>query len=219
MITLLIMTNGRREYLERSLATVSNLKGNFTRTVIHDDSGSKEFQDWLKSRYPYEVIESSESNGFGKAIISAWKECRKDKNEWIFHLEEDFLITEPVEVTEMIKVLKKNPHLIQMALLRQPLGGREKRKGGIVNSHPERYFDKSDGIHNWMEHRVYFTTNPSVYAKTLIDRYPWPDTTYSERVISRQIFADPNNFCAYWGKRSDPPKVRHIGEVRTGSGY
>lgn len=213
------MTNGRKEYLEKVMATLNNLKGDFSRIIMHDDSGSKEYRDWLRSKYGHEVIASSEGKGFGKAIISAWKAIRKDNNQWVFHLEEDFLIKEPIEAAEMIKVLKNNPHLIQMALLRQPIGGRERQKGGIVNSHPERYFDKSDGVHDWMEHRVNFTTNPSVYRKTLIDRYPWPDTTYSERVISKQIFADPNNFCAYWGKRTDPPKVWHIGDIRTGTGY
>lgn len=200
------------------MPTIKNLKGDISRILIHDDSGSRQYQNWL-SKFGHEVVVNTGDKGFGKAIISAWKALRQDKNEWVFHLEEDFLITEPIEVEKMIKVLKNNPHLIQMALLRQPIGAREKRKGGIVNSHPERYFDKTDGANSWLEHRVNFTTNPSVYPKSFIDRYPWPDVTYSERIISRQIFADPNNFCAYWGKREDSPKVLHIGEERTGTGY
>jgi len=199
--------------------TIDNLRGDFSRVVIHDDSGSEQYREWLKEKFKHEVIANSEGVGFGKAIISAWKNCKGDNNDWIFHLEDDFLIMEPIEVGEMIEVLRENPYLIQTALLRQPIGGRERQKGGIVHSHPERYFDKSDGSHNWIEHRVNFTTNPSVYSKTLIDRYPWPDVVYSERVFSRMIFTDPNNFCAYWGKRSDLPKVWHIGEERTGTGY
>lgn len=201
------------------MATRGNLEGDFSRVVIHDDSGSKAYRDWLKRKYKYEVITNSEGTGFGKAMISAWKAGKKDKNEWVFHWEDDFLIREPIKVAEMIGVLKNNPQLIQMALLRQPIGGRERQKGGIVQSHPERYMDKSDGSHHWMEHRVHFTTNPSVYSKTLMDRYAWPDVGYSERVFSRMIFADPHNFCAYWGQRNAPPKVWHIGEIRTGSGY
>lgn len=217
MVTLLIMTNGRREYLTRTLSTLGKLHGNFSRTLIHDDSGDSDYRSWLRG-LGYELA-TTDRVGFAKAMISAWENLKKDKNEWVFHLEEDFVFMDDVYVDDMINVMKQNGHIKEMVLLRQPIGGRQVSKGGIVASHPERYEDNTDGINFWMEHRVNFSCNPCVYEKSLIYEHPWPDGTYSERKYGRMLFEDLYAKCAYWGKRSDPPKVWHIGEIKTGFAY
>jgi hypothetical protein len=217
MVTLLIMTNGRREYLKRTLSTLGKLHGNFSRILIHDDSGDDNYHSWLK-QFNYELATTNRV-GFAGAMISAWQKLKEDSNEWIFHLEEDFLIMDDVYVGDMINVIKHNNHIKEIVLLRQPIGGRERRKGGIIASHPEQYEDKTDGTNYWLEHRVNFSCNPCVYKKSLIYEYSWPNMPYSERKYGRMLFEDPNAKCAYWGKRTDPPKVWHIGDVRTGTGY
>lgn len=197
--TLLIMTNGRKKYLEQTLSRLGKLHGNFTRTLIHDDS--------------------KEKLGFTKAMISAWEQLKEDNNEWVFHLEEDFLILEDIYLNDLINVLNQNTYLKQMVLLRQPLGGRELQKGGIIASHPERYEDKTDGINNWTEHRVGFSCNPCLYRKSLIYEYPWPDKPHSEREYGQSLLKEPDAKFAYWGKSTDKPTVMHIGEDRTGFNY
>ena len=47
MVTLLIMTNGRKEYLTQTLSTLNNLHGKFSRRLIHDDSGDEEYGSHL----------------------------------------------------------------------------------------------------------------------------------------------------------------------------
>lgn len=215
--TLLVITNGRRQYLEQTLSTISKLHGNFTRTLIHDDSGDTDFQTWLME-LNYEIA-TTKHVGFTEAMISAWEKLKEDSNEWVFHLEEDFLIKEDINVDDMISVLKNHDHIKQMVLQRQPLGGRELQRGGIIASHPERYDDKTDGHNYWVEHRVGFSCNPCVYRKSLINEYPWPHVPHSEREYGQSIFQDPDARCAYWGKSSDSPRVIHIGENRTGFNY
>ena len=143
----------------------------------------------------------------------------EDSNDWVFHLEEDFLIEDDINLGDMIEVMKKNSHIRQLVLLRQPLGGRELQKGGIIASHPERYEDKNDGTNYWVEHRVGFSCNPCLYRKSLIKEFPWPDVASSERKYGKLVFEDPSARCAYWGKSTDKPRVKHIGTLRTGFNY
>lgn len=189
MITLLIITNGRKEYLERTLATLHKVHGDITRTTVYDDSDKKQ--------------------GFTKAMISAWDILKHDDNEWVFHLEEDFEILEDVYLGNMISVMNKNKGLKQIVLQRQ---------GGIISKHPERYTDKTDGINHWVEHRVGWSCNPCLYRRSQIET-PWPDEPNSERAYGKKLLKDPATKFAYWGKTTDKPKVFHIGENRTGFGY
>lgn len=215
--TLLIVTNGRREYLEQTLSTLGRLHGHFTRTLIHDDSGDENYVNWLKG-LNYEVV-TIKQVGFTRAMISAWEKLKEDSNEWVFHLEDDFLILEDVDLGKMINVMKNNSHIKQIVLQRKPLGGRELQKGGLIASHPERYEEKTDGSNFWVEHRVGFSCNPCLYRKSLIYKSPWLLIEHSEREYGRLLFKDPNAKCAYWGKKTDKPKVMHIGEIRSGFNY
>ncbi len=215
--TLLIMTNGRKEYFERMQSTLGKLHGNFTRTLIHDDSGDAKYQTWLK-KLGSEVATTNKI-GFTGAMSSAWNKLKEDANEWIFHLEEDFLIMEDINVEDMISVLNSHTYLTQMVLLRSPIAGRELQKGGIIASHPERYTDNTDGTNYWVEHRVGFSCNPCVYRKSLIYQHPWPTVPKSERVYGQILLKDPNVKFAYWGKSTDAAKVQHIGEIRSGFNY
>lgn len=182
MITLLIMTNGRYEYLARALETVEKLHGNFTRILVNDDSQSK--------------------LGFTGAMINAWERLKEDSNEWVFHLEEDFIIKQDINLEAMIETMNNHPRLQQLVLLRE----------GIVEKHPERYEDKG----NRLEHRVGWSCNPCLYRKSLIYENPWPNVKNSERAYGQTLLRDQNAQFAYWEKY---PTVKHIGDLRTGFGY
>ena len=63
MVTLLIMTNGRKEYLTHELSTLYYLDGQFSRRLIHDDSGDEAYGEWLYS-LGYEVFHTKARSGF-----------------------------------------------------------------------------------------------------------------------------------------------------------
>jgi hypothetical protein len=212
---MLVMTNGRKEYLEQSMKTWHRLKCKWDRILIHDDSGDDEYHKWLKST-GYETYFTPEPSGFTKAMISAWSQISGD---FVFHLEEDFLILEDIPVTQLAEVLFERPYLKQMALLRQPLARNHIRKGGIIKAHPERYTPMTDGKYNWLEHRVNFTCNPCVYPTALTKEYPWVSTKGSEGGYGNLLFANKENKCAYWGTVDEPHKVEHVGIIKKGFGY
>jgi hypothetical protein len=211
------MTNGRKEYLTQTLSTLHNLHVKFSRRLIHDDSGDEDYGKWLDS-LGYEVFHTKEKSGFAKAMLSAWEQLKKDNNEFVFHLEDDFIFISDVYVNDMMKILSEHDYLAQLALLRQPTGHRERHKGGIIQSHPECYTDCTDGQLNWVEHQVNFTCNPTLYRKKLIYDFPWPNSNYSERNYGPMLYAAGLK-CAFLGKSTDPPIVHHIGDLRIGFGY
>lgn len=224
MITLLVMTDGRSMFLEPTLKAVdeqNKLLGPVTRKLIHDDSGDVTFARWLQEKYghEYEIYSTGRRSGFGGAIISAWKQLQNDDNEWVFHLEDDFVIQEVLPLSEMMTVMDQNPHLVQMALRRQAWNEQEKAAGGIVEQDPDSYTERDNGIHRWLEHRKFFTANPSLYRKSLTQEHPWPTGIHSEGRYGIELFSNGIHKSGYWGPKASAPKVLHIGEFRNGDGY
>jgi len=216
--TLLIMTNGRKEYLEQTLSTLGKLRGNFTRTLIHDDSGDSNYKTWLKG-LGNEIVTTNKI-GFTGAMISAWDKLKEDSNEWVFHLEEDFLIMEDINLDNMMDVMNHNNYIKQIVLSRQLITKRRLKKRGVVIPAAERFKDKTDGKNFWVEHRINFSCNPCLYRKALIYEYPWPNVPRSEHQYGNLLLKEDSSArCAYWGKSTDNPKVIHIGKNRTGFNY
>lgn len=191
---LLIISDGRDEYHEKSLISAADCLPEFEQTIHIEDRGHR--------------------LGFAGAIQKGWSQVRTD---YVFHLEADFTFNRPVPVDDMISVLEARPYLVQMALLRQPWNERERAAGGIVQMDPELYSPASWNGYRWLEHRRNVTTNPCVWPRRVIDR-GWPQVKHSEGHFGIDLFAsDPALRAAYWGAGEE--WVTHIGDVRSGRGY
>lgn len=214
------MTDGRTDCLTRAIESARyNLQGEVTHKVIHDDTGDEAHRDYLRGAFPdFEVIGQPTRQGFGGAIRSAWANLRTRPERSVFHLEDDFVFNEPIELPMMQQVLDRNPQLVQLALRRQPWNDAERAAGGIVEQHPDDYVDCSDGLSHWLEHRRFFTTNPSMYRRVLMEM-EWPESEHSEGRFGLALCENPTARFGYWGRRTDPPKVHHIGDQRAGTGY
>jgi len=222
MITLMIMTDGRGKYLEESIKSLHKLKPAFVQAVIHDDSGDPKYADWLKEQYGYRfsIYSTGQRSGFAGAYNSAWRWLRENNtNDWIFFTEDDFVYTRHVELSDMIRVMTENPQIVQMALRRQPWNDVERAAGGIVESRPETYTEKTDGENQWLEHRNFFTTNPSLIRATLIDTHDWPNESNSEGKFGISLFSGTDLVSGYWGARCSGEWCEHIGQERAGTGY
>lgn len=229
-IVLLVMTDGRDDLLARSLASASNSLGRLiTRAVIHDDTGDlghrQELTRQMKLRAgpSVEVIGGEERLGFGGAIRNAWAHLNRtperDTTRFVLHLEDDFVFARPVPLDTWTYLLDHLPYLQQMALLRQPWNDAEIAAGGIVDLHPDWYQERHwAGQAHWLEHRACFTTNPSLYRRSLCWR-GWPEGDHSEGLFTHELLEDPETRFGYWGKRGDAPWVEHIGDKRVGTGY
>lgn len=221
-VALLVITDGRDEYLADCVASAeANLHGPVTERWMYDDTGDQAHRLALAARYPeFRHINNGPRQGFGGAIRAAWAQlAERSRADWVFHLEADFTFNRPVDLAAMVDVLANHWYLAQMALLRQPWNAAEHAAGGIINQHPGDYSDVTDGRHHWLEHRRFFTTNPSLYRRSLCSR-GWPAGRGSEGRFGLALFAESLlNRCGFWGRRTDPPWVEHIGHQRVGTGY
>lgn len=229
MIRLNVMTDGRRDYIGRTLASArEQLSGLVTERVIHDDSGDEDHRAWLRASFPdFEVIGSGPRRGFGGAMINLWRDtAERSQAPWVFHLEDDFLFTRPLNLTAMTDLLHRQPHLAQMALRRQAWGV-EVEVGGFMEQNPGCYSEHADDVDTWVEHRLFFTTNPAMYRRQLID-VGWPEGLNSEgrfgfvlkdRGLPWGVAGDDVRFGFYGSMEGGRDSVWHIGEHRAGTGY
>lgn len=199
-VCLLMIGDGRDEYHERAHASLLEMAvvDAFDATVVIDDREHK--------------------LGFAGAIQRGWERAISTGADHIFHLEMDFTFSERIDIAGMIELLRDQPHLVQVALKRQPVNEAEVAAGGLVEQAPDDYRQRVQGGRIWTEHRRYFTTNPSVYSTSLC-RHGWPQVPHSEGVFSHRLLQDPEARFAMWGAKFDAPLVHHIGEARRGRGY
>lgn len=194
-IALLVISDGRDDYLAESIASARQMLPPVFDQIVHIDDRAHEL-------------------GYGGAIRAAWEKVDAD---WVFHLEGDFTFNAAVDVIGMIDVLRARPDLAQIVLKRQPWNPQEVAAGGIIEQHPGDYSEVVDGPYVWTTHRRFFSTNPCVYARHIVER-GWPTGTESEGRFGLDLVADGYHF-AFWGGKGDPPAVHHIGVQRAGGGY
>lgn len=224
MIALVVFTDGRDGCLEQTIASAAeSLTGGITRRLINDDSGDLEHAADLAARYRplgFELIPPAATRqGFGGAIRHAWAYLRSMPELFVFHLEDDFTFQRTVDLSRMATVLVEQPHLAQLALRRQPWNAAEIAAGGVVEQHPHDYLQLcNEWGDRWLEHRRFFTTNPSLYWRRLLRR-DWPDGDNSEGAFTHELLVDERLRFAYWGDRHDEPWVEHIGVDRAGERY
>lgn len=217
MITVVVMTNGRMQYMREAMASLNEqVHGPITRWVIHDDSGDGPYQLWLRKRYPGWEVVTSRTGSYSGAYHDAWRWLHDhDANQWIFQTEDDFTYNVPVDLRLLTEILGAHPHIAQMQLRRQPWGA-EPADGGFVGQWPHFYTDAGDGEHHWLEHRRNWSSNPGLFRRALCAE-GWPLAPGSEQLVGDRILAArPDATFALWGRREDAPTVHHIGQERKG---
>lgn len=217
--TLLMFTDGRRDCLKQTLdSAAEQLSGKIDHRIIVNDSLDDDFSEWLRRTcFEFEIIRATEKKGFCGAIQTGWKALPKD-TDYVFHLEDDFTFNRPVPLADMAATLEAHTYLVQLALRRQPWNEQEKAAGGIVEMWPDQYIDCNNTFGRWLEHRLFFTTNPSLYHVRWT-REGWPDPPACEQAFTEELLKNPDIRFGYWGRRADDPWVHHIGAHRVGTGY
>lgn len=220
-IALVVMTDGRTDYLRQCLATIDHLTGPITELWVHDDTGDDAYRAQLLAEMPgFQPLHEGRRRGFGGAIRRTWEQLLvRSQADLVFHIEQDFVFIRPVDLVAMTQLLMDEPMLAQVALRRQPWWApSELEAGGVVEANPTAFTDMVDDRGNaWLRHQAFFTTNPGLYRRSLCHR-GWPPGRVSESKFGLRLFADGYS-CAYWGARDSGIWVEHIGHERVGNGY
>ena len=221
MISLLVLTDGRDDVLARTLPVAAEHVP-YERLIIHDDTGSLEHRQMLANTYRHfdaQVIGGAQRRGFGGAIRAAWQHLERTPNPFVVHLEDDFVLSRHLDWSNLADTLVRQPHLVQLALRRQPWNEEERAAGGIVEQHPADYADCSDVGGAWLEHTRFFTTNPSIYRRSLCTE-GWPEGDNSEGRFGLELLRrHPSWRFAFWGARNSGEWCEHVGLERVGTGY
>jgi len=216
-IALMVITDGR-ECFKQTMGSLEENFDEFNYNLIVDDSLNPKFHSDIDFIYGaggewgnFNIDHATQKRGFAGAIRAGWSQI-PDYVDYVFHMEDDFIFLDRPPLQEMIQIMEDNPYLVQMALLRGPANKQEEEAGGLMNINPDTYEQKE----KWIEHRNFFTTNPSIYRRSLIER-DWPSGANSEGIFGIELFAsDPSLKSGYWGHGEQ--WVNHIG-TRQGEGY
>jgi hypothetical protein len=138
--------------------------------------------------------------------------------DYVFWLEDDFVFERMLPLVDLAYCLDMEPHVAQMMLLRQPVSDEEVAAGGFLNIAPERFERRGSGAVAWIQHSAFWSTNPSLFARDLPARYPWPTEAAScEGEFTRRLLEErPETTFGIWG--TGEPWIRHAGD-RVGVGY
>jgi predicted nuclease of predicted toxin-antitoxin system len=222
-VPVIVLTNGRRDCITQTIPSISRHLSGTGDMVVVDDSGDANFRAWLADAFPDALVTAvaSDPAGYWRAMRTVWDIARGSGADACWFHEDDFVLNEDVDLTDLSHVLGKQPHLTQLALLRQAWFTNEIVQGGLIEAleaQGQRFEEHTDGQDHWVEHRACFTGNPCLIPRRTFER-DWPEGPWSESRFGAELFRDPHARGAYWGRRTDPPRVEHIGHQRVGHDY
>lgn len=225
-IAFIVTTDGRGEFLERTIPSWDQAEGEYVLKCILDDSGDAEYRGWLKRTFEplgwHISITGLGRQGYNAAMRRMREIGVASGADFILHVEDDFLLNRPVNLYAITSLMANNPRTFaQMAFIRQPWYQNEVEHGGVIQALQAQgcHFDqKTDGTHHWLEHRTVWTANPNLMPVD-VARIPYPEGDWSESAFMRLLRETTSLHCAYYGRLSDDPMVTHIGEYKKGTGY
>lgn len=159
---------------------------------------------------PHVVDDSDHRLGMAGAVRAAWDWALSTGCDYLLHVEEDFRFVTPPPLAEMVDVFTYDETLAQVVLKRQPWSPEEARAGGIIETDPQAYTDHSAGGLQWVAHQRIFSLNPCLIPRKFLEM-GWPDGNEAE--MTAQLVALGYRF-AFYGHRTDPPRVVHVGAER-----
>jgi hypothetical protein len=182
-----------------------------------------------------DLLSSPVQRGFCSATATLWQWAVEPGVDYVFWLEHDFVLLRPLDLRPLAVVLDADRRLAQMALVRGPVSPDEVAAGGLVASRPGEFVPRepypSDilgslcagpgaGVEmraTWLEHRSYFTTNPSLMRRDFMVEHPLLDDGDPACEGRYGIgLRDAGFTFGAWG--DGEPWVDHVG-VRSGHGY
>ena len=211
---LVVITDGRSDYLERTWESFSRLCDyDFHTTILVDDSGSKRNNAAAAELVnPDHAVFHGRRMGGAASIRSAWHALREIDVEYVFHLEDDWTFLGSVPVGPMIDILDADDDLANVVLRRQPWG--TEGPGGYIAANPAAFTAITVNGHDYMRHSLGFWLNPGVYRRA-VTGHRWPANGH-EHDFTARLTPLGYRFAVY-GKPSDPPRCWHIGNERSAS--
>lgn len=198
-ISIVIVSAGRKKYLERTIAALRKYflydSHKITWLIIDDYPTSQETRNYIKSLGIFErVIFNEQNRGLGYSLNRIFAEV---KTEFVFYCEEDYELLRPVHAKDMIRILRTNLHLSQLMVL----GTKE-------------YAEAQQTDKGYFEYYKSFGFWPYLASMNFLrEHLPFP-FYFTDLEFTFQLHKKGWRTSGVFGSISDPPHVRHIGEER-----
>lgn len=222
--TLFILGNGRRPYLERTIHSWElNLIGAPKHKIIFDDSGDKEYREYLNKKFGNRFLIvpiGDEPMGQVYAINFIYKYLQDIDTEYIFELEEDWVLFRKLDMSKLINILEQDQNILQARVPRTITSMHDMKFGSTINfqlhDHTAKYRFVSNRGESWYElrGRLYFWShNPAMYRKSMT-KYTYPENgaTDHEYTFGIQLFKENKKYkVAYYASNIYDAYIEHIG--------
>jgi hypothetical protein len=185
-----------------------------------NDSGDDYYARKLDEEYPEFAITHHPANrGMAAAVQTGWKMALGVNSDYCFHLEEDFVITQDVNMNDLMNTLYFDPELASITLKRPPWAGIEVSLGDQLAAiqHEASWFDVRQAWdqNSVTRHNHLFSLNPSLIKREVIEM-GWPSGPLgvgNEAGMTRKLLGAGYVF-GVWGTVKDAPMCEHIGYTR-----
>lgn len=182
--TLFILGNGRKGCLERTVASwEKNLIDQPKHKIIFDDSGNQDYREYLKKRFGdrFTIVPIGDDiMGQIYGINFIYNYLNELDTDYIFELEEDWVLFRPLEIKNLIEILDSNQNIVQVRVPRTPWTELDFYSGSHTSyflsmDESKSCFIKYNGL-SWYEWRGpywFWSHNPSLYRKS-VTILPYP---------------------------------------------
>lgn len=214
--SIFFLTNGRYGYLQRTVASwQTNLESEPQHRIIFDDSGDEEYFKKLKLEYAkdFEVVQiRNNTNGQPGALKFIFRYLKSKRSDYFLMVEEDWILFRQTKVEEMIDVLEKNKHIVQMRLPRagvETAGSTLKR---LLDAE-KALWSKHKNWFEWQGPRYFWTHNPNIFPRHILaEEYPQAPGIPHELEFGLNLLKKyPNARSAFWANNIYDAYVLHIG--------
>ena len=218
-----ILGNGRKGYLERTIATwEANLLDPPSTRLIFDDSGNAQYRDWLTNTYGdrFTIIPIDEAPaGHVAAIKTIWSTLRNLEVDYFLGIEEDWALFRPIAIQPITGILDAYPDILQMRIPRT-IWHSEYHKldlmaGSLLAHHlkdPGAEIVEHNGRFYQIRARFYFWShNPSIFGRQVL-HVEYPETKSHEYDYGVKLLDTfPNGRVGFYALNQYDAYITHIG--------
>jgi hypothetical protein len=220
---LFILGNGRKGYLERTVASwEANLIQEPKHKIIFDDSGDARYLRWLNDKYGdrFTIVPiGNRAMGQNQAIRFIFDYISNLDVDYVVEIEEDWMLNRPLDVNEIINVLEENPHIVQMRIPRvvwyAPYHVLDINAGSLLQHHmniPGTTTKKMEKWYEWRGEFYFWSHNPSVFRKSICTTiYNNGNAKDHELMFGKELLADQKSTAGFWATNPYDAYITHIG--------
>ena len=223
-----ILGNGRKGYLERTIASwEANLESKPKYQIIFDDSGNDKYRRWLKYAFGnrFEIVAVGDKPmGQPAAVQKIFDHIQTLDVDHVLSIEEDWMLFRPLNIEPIMDVLDKNPNIVQMRIPRTiwhwDSHDLDLKAGSLLGYHiglpNTTHKINSLGNDSWYEWRgefYFWSHNPAVFKKEYTnENYLNFNPNDHENEFGKYIYnKSDKNVAGWWSKNIYDGYITHIG--------